>query len=202
MAVGVGAGLTIRKNKTDNMVYVFFGDGTANRGAVYEAINLASVWKLPVLFICENNQFAISTHVSEASPVKNPGADRAAAYGIPSKIVDGTDVLDVYEGARELEEYVRSGNGPAILEAKSYRWRGHFEGDQMKYRDASVTEEWMKKDCVEKLEKYLLENNLITKDEITKVREDINAELDKAIEFAEASPATPAEEIYDYLYVK
>lgn len=202
MAVGVGAGLTIRKNKTDNMVYVYFGDGTSNRGAVYEAINLASAWKLPVLFICENNQFAISTHVSEASPVANPGADRAAAYGIPSKIVDGTDVLNVYEGARELAEYVRSGKGPAILEAKSYRWRGHFEGDQMKYRDASVTEEWMKKDSVEKMEKYLLENNFITTDEITKIREEINAELDKAIEFAEASPATPAEEIYEYLYVK
>lgn len=202
MAVGVGAGLTIRKNKTDNIVYVYYGDGTSNRGAVYEAMNLAAAWKLPVLFVCENNQFAISTSITEASPVKNPGADRAAAFGIPGKVVDGTNVLDVYEGAKELVDYIRKGNGPAILESKTYRWKGHFEGDQMKYRDAKVTEEWMKKDCVSNLEKHLLENNIITNDEISLIKEEIMNELNKAVEFAEASPATTAEEVYEYLYVK
>lgn len=201
MAVGAGAGLTIKKNKTDNIVYVYYGDGTSSRGPVHEAMNLAAVWKLPVLFICENNQFAISTNVTEGVSVKNPGADRAAAYGMPSKIVDGTDVLAVYEGTKELEDYVRSGNGPALLEAKAYRWRGHFEGDQMRYRDTQVTDEWKKNDCVEKMEKYLLENNVVTEDEIKAIRKEINSDLDKAIEFAEASSVTPSEEVFDYLYV-
>ncbi len=202
IAIGTGAGLKIKKNGTDNIVYVYYGDGTSSRGPVHEAMNLAAVWKLPVLFICENNQFAISTHASEGISIENPGADRAAGYGMPSKIVDGTDVLAVYEGTKELEEYVRAGNGPAILEAKAYRWRGHFEGDQAKYRDAEITEEWKKKDCVEKMEKYILENKVATQEEIDLIRKEINDELDKAIEFAEASPAITAEEIYEYLYVK
>jgi pyruvate dehydrogenase E1 component alpha subunit len=203
MAVGAGAGLTIKKNGTDNIVYVYYGDGTSSRGPVHEAMNLAAVWKLPVLFICENNQFAISTHASEGVSVENPGADRAAGYGMPSKIVDGTDVLAVYEGAKELAEYVRSGKGPAVLEAKSYRWRGHFEGDQTRYRDAEITEDWKKrKDCVENMEKYLLENNFATEEDINEIRAEINNDLDKAIEFAEASPAITAEEVYDNLYVK
>jgi pyruvate dehydrogenase E1 component alpha subunit len=200
-AVGVGAGLTIRKKGTDNIVYVYYGDGTSSRGPVHEAMNLAAVWKLPVLFICSNNQFAISTSVTEGVSAKNPGVDRAFGYGMPSKLVDGTDVLAVYEGVKELEDYVRKGNGPAILESKTYRLKGHFEGDQMHYRDAQVTEEWKKKECVGKMEKYLLENNIVTENEIIAIREEINKELVKAVEFAEASPATPAEEIYNYLYV-
>jgi len=201
MAVGAGAGLTIKKNGTDNIVYVYYGDGTSSRGPVHEAMNLAAVWKLPVLFICENNQFAISTHASKGVSVENPGADRASGYGMPSKIVDGTDVLAVYEGAKELTEYIRNGNGPAILEAKAYRWRGHFEGDQMRYRDAEITEEWKGKDCVTKMEEYILDNQIVTQEEINKIRKEINDDLDKAIEFAEASPTITVEEIYENLYV-
>lgn len=201
MAVGPGAALKIRKDKTDNIVYVYYGDGTSNRGPVHEAMNLASVWKLPVLFICQNNQFGISTHVSVGSSVENPGADRAAAYGMPSKIVDGADVLAVYEGTKELVDQIRAGNGPAVLEAKGYRWRGHFEGDQAPYRDASVTEEWRKKDCVLKMEQYLLENGVMNADEIQAIKDEINAEIDQAVAFGEQSPAITADEIYDYLYV-
>lgn len=201
MAVGAGAGLTIKKKGTDNIVYVYYGDGTSSRGPVHEAMNLAAVWKLPVLFICENNQFAISTHVTEGVSVENPGADRAAAYGMPSRIVDGTDVLSVYEGAKELTDYVRSGKGPALLEAKSFRVRGHFEGDQARYRSQEITEEWKKKDCVEKMEKYLLENMFITKEEIEAIRNEISGDLDKAIDFADKSLAPSTEEVYDYIFV-
>ncbi len=201
MAVGNGAGLKIKKDGTDNIVYVYYGDGTSNRGPVHEAMNLAAVWKLPVIFICQNNQFGISTHVSQGSSVANPGADRAAGYGMPSKVVDGTDVLAVYDAAKELVDYVRQGNGPAILEAKAYRWRGHFEGDQTPYRDAKITEEWKQKDCVDKMEKYLVENKVLTEAEINSIRDEISEELNKAVEFAENSPAITAEEIYDLLYV-
>lgn len=201
MAVGAGAGLTIKKKGTDNIVYVYYGDGTSSRGPVHEAMNLAAVWKLPVLFICENNQFAISTHVTEGVSVENPGADRSAAYGMPSRIVDGTDVLSVYEGAKELTDYVRSGKGPALLEAKSFRVRGHFEGDQSRYRSQEITEEWKKKDCVEKMEKYLLENMFITKEEIEAIQNEISGDLDKAIDFADKSLAPSTEEVYDYIFV-
>ncbi|MBP1927104.1 pyruvate dehydrogenase E1 component alpha subunit [Sedimentibacter acidaminivorans] len=202
IAVGVGAGLTIKKKGTDNIVYVYYGDGTSSRGPVHEAMNLAAVWQLPVLFICENNQFAISTHATEGISVENPGADRAAGYGMPSKIVDGTDVLSVYEGAKELTDYIRSGKGPAILEAKSYRWRGHFEGDQARYRDAGVTEEWKRKDCVEKMKKYICESKVATQEEINAICKKINDDLDKAIKFADESQSITVEEIYEYMYVK
>ncbi|NLJ58023.1 MAG: thiamine pyrophosphate-dependent dehydrogenase E1 component subunit alpha [Tissierellia bacterium] len=199
-AVGPGAALKIKKDKTDNIVYVYYGDGTSSRGPIHEAMNLAAVWKLPVLFICQNNQFGISTHISRGSSVENPGADRAAGYGMPSKIVDGTDALAVYEATKELVDDIRKGNGPAILEAKAYRWRGHFEGDQTPYRDAKITEEWMKKDCVKIMEKYLLDKKVVTEDEIKAINDELNDEMNKAIEFADNSPAITADEIYDNIY--
>ena len=163
--VAVGAALTIDLEGRDNIVYMFMGDGTSSRGPVYEAMNLAAAWKLPVLFICENNQFAISTHVSTSIPVENALADRAAGYGMPARVADGTDVLAVYEAAAEMSEYVRSGKGPAVLECKDYRWRGHFEGDQCAYRDAAVAKEWMEnRDCVKNLEAMLAERGVLIRD--------------------------------------
>ena len=178
------------------------GDGTSSRGPVYEAMNLASAWKLPVLFICHNNQFAISTPSSYSIAVEHPGADRAAAFNMPSKAVDGTDVLAVYEAAKELVAGIRAGNGPAILECKDYRWRGHFEGDQCAYRDAAVTEDWIANhDCVKNFEAKLMEQGVITADEISQMRSDFDREMDEAILRAEAAPEMKPEEIYDNLYV-
>lgn len=201
-AVGVGAALTIDAEGRDNLSFVFMGDGTSSRGPVYEAMNLASAWKLPVLFICHNNQFAISTPASYSIAVEHPGADRAAAFNMPSKAVDGTDVLAVYEAAKELVAGIRAGGGPAVLECKDYRWRGHFEGDQCAYRDAAVTEEWIANhDCVKNFEAKLMEQGVITADEISQMRADFDHEMDKAILRAEAAPEMKPEEIYDNLYV-
>ena len=200
--VSVGAALTIDMEGRDNVSYFFYGDGTSNRGPIHEAMSLASVWKLPVLFVCENNQFAISTFSSFSSVVKNPGADRAVGYGMPSEVVDGTDVLAVYEAAQRLTKYIREGNGPAILECKDYRWRGHFEGDQCAYRDAVVTEDWIANhDCVKNFEAKLMEQGVITADEISQMRADFDREMDEAILRAEAAPEMKPEEIYDNLYV-
>ena len=200
--VSVGAALTIDMEGRDNVSYFFYGDGTSNRGPIHEAMSLASVWKLPVLFVCENNQFAISTFSSFSSVVKNPGADRAVGYGMPSEVVDGTDVLAVYEAAQRLTKYIREGNGPAILECKDYRWRGHFEGDQCAYRDAAVTEDWIANhDCVKNFEAKLMEQGVITADEISQMRADFDREMDEAILRAEAAPEMKPEEIYDNLYV-
>ena len=200
--VAVGAALTIDMEGRDNMVYMFMGDGTSSRGPVYEAMNLAAAWKLPVLFICENNQYAISTHVSTSIPVENALADRAAGYGMPARVADGTDVLAVYEAAMEMSEYVRSGKGPAVLECKDYRWRGHFEGDQCAYRDPAVARRWMEeRDCLKDLESALLAQGVVTEEELAGMRSDFAARMDEAVVRAEAAPAMRPEEIYDGLYV-
>ena len=200
--VAVGAGLTIQMNGTDNVSYVFYGDGTSNRGPVHEAMNLAAIWKLPVLFVCNNNQYAISTPSSFSSPVPNPGADRAAGYGMPCRVADGTDPLSVYEAASELVEYIRAGNGPAVLECKMCRMRGHFEGDQQKYRDLSVVEQWKEQDCVAKMEQYLMDNDVLTADEIQAIRNEITAKMDAAIAVAELSPEPTPEDLYRNLYAE
>lgn len=194
----VGAAYKLKLTGGDNIVYCYYGDGTSNRGPIHEAMNWAAAWKLPILFILDNNHWAISTCIYETTAVENPGADRAAAYGMPFKVVDGTDVLDVYEGTKELTDYIRAGNGPAILEAKSYRWRGHFEGDQCKYRDSDITEKWQKKrNCVKRMESYLRENQMMSEDEISDLYTEIGKELDAAVVFAEASPKATAEDLFN-----
>jgi pyruvate dehydrogenase E1 component alpha subunit len=198
--IAVGAAYSIKMFNRDNLAYIYFGEGTTSRGPTHEAMNWASAWKLPVLFIVINNQWAISTSIKETSSVENPGADRGPAYGMPSKVADGTDVFAVYDAAKELVDDIRMGNGPAILEIKTYRWRGHFEGDQARYRDAGITEEWKKKDCVKKLEEYMLGDNIVTPEEIQTLRNEINRELDEAIAFAEAAPDPKPDELYRNLY--
>ena len=201
-AVANGAALSIQMAGTDNVAYVFYGDGTSNRGPIHEAMNMAAIWKLPVLFVCNNNQYAISTPATFSSPVPNPGADRAAAYGMPSRIADGNDVLSVYEAAKELVDGIRAGNGPAVLECKMCRMRGHFEGDQQKYRDLSVVEEWKEKDCIARMEKYLQDNGVLTAEEIQGIRDELNAKMDAAIALAEVSPEPTPEDLYRNLYAE
>ncbi len=201
MGIAVGAAYKLKMDCKDNIVYCYYGDGTSNRGPVHEAMNWAAAWKLPVLFILDNNQWAISTCIHESTAVENPGGDRAAAYGMISKVVEGWDVLAVYEAAKELSDYVRAGNGPALLEAKNYRWRGHFEGDQCKYRDPAITEKWEKKrNSVKKMENYMLENGFITEDEIKTMYDEIDVELNAAVEFAEASPKATAEDLFKNIF--
>ena len=200
--VAVGAALTIQMKGTDNVSYVFYGDGTSNRGPIHEAMNLAAIWKLPVLFVCNNNQYAISTPSSFSSPVANPGAARAAGYGMPSRVADGTNPVAVYEAAKELVDYIRAGNGPAVLECKMCRMRGHFEGDQQKYRDLSVVEAWKEQDCIAKMEQILREECLLTSGEIQAIRDEINAKMDAAIAAADTSPEPTAEDLWRNLYAQ
>ncbi|MBQ6117041.1 MAG: thiamine pyrophosphate-dependent dehydrogenase E1 component subunit alpha [Oscillospiraceae bacterium] len=199
--IAVGAGLTISMEGRDNVSYYFYGDGTASRGPVHEAMCLASSWKLPVLFVCENNGFAISTPVTYSSAVKNPGGDRAAGYNMPSVVVDGTDILAVYEGASKMVDYIRAGNGPALIECKDYRWRGHFEGDQCAYRDPEVTQHEMEtRDCVALLEERMKAQGWITDEELQKMREDFDREMDESIARAQEAEEIKPEEIYDCLF--
>jgi pyruvate dehydrogenase E1 component alpha subunit len=120
---------------------------------------------------------------------------------MPSRVVDGLDVLDVYEGAKELVEGIRAGKGPAVLDCRTYRVRGHFEGDQAKYRDAAVTEEWKKKDCVARMERYLQEQGVLTAEGLAEIRQEVLAKMEAAIAFADASPEPTPEDLFKNLYV-
>lgn len=200
-SISVGAALTISMEGRNNVSYFIYGDGTSNRGPVHEAMALASVWKLPVMFVLINNQFAISTPSSYSSVVANPGGDRAAAYGMKSEVVEGWDILGAYEGAKHLKEYIKGGNGPAILECKEYRWRGHFEGDQCTYRDKNLTDEYMKnKDCLKLFEDKLKAIGVLTDDIISKMREDYEKEMEVSLSRAIEAPQPEAQDIFDGLY--
>jgi len=198
--VAIGAGLSSKYLENGRIVYCFNGDGTHSRGNVHEAMNMAAIWKLPVLFICDDNQFAISANHANTISVPNPGADRAAGYGMPFKLVQGDDPLAIYDAAKELTDYIRAGNGPAVLEVKCYRWRGHFEGDQCAYRDKALTEEALKRDCLATLETYALEQGFLTEEDIQLMRKELELELNQAVEFAETSPEPDPDHIFDGLY--
>ena len=200
--ISVGAAMTIEAEGRDNVSYFFVGDGASNRGPVYEAMTLAADWKLPVVFVCIDNGFAISTPSSYSSPRDTILAARADGFGMPSIVVDGTDPLAVYGGASKMVEYTRAGNGPSVIECKCYRWRGHFEGDQCAYRDASVTEKNMaERDCVKNFEQLLMEQGIKTADQIAQQRAEFEQAMNESIARSEAAPEMTPEEIYDYLYV-
>lgn len=198
--VAIGAGLSAKYLDNGRIVYCFNGDGVHSRGNIHEAWNLAAEWKLPVLFVCDDNQFAISANHKNTICVPNPAADRAAGYGMPSKVVHGDDPLAVYDAAKELTDYIREGNGPAVLEVKTYRWRGHFEGDQCAYRDKAITEQELKKDCIANLEEYIRRNGIISDDDMELMKKEIALELDEAVEFAESSPEPALDSVYLNVY--
>ena len=198
--VAVGAGVSCKYLENGKIVYCFNGDGTHSRGNVHEAMNLASMWKLPVLFVCDDNQYAISANHANTICTPNPAFDRAAGYAMPARLVEGDDPVAVYEAAEELTDYIREGNGPAVLEVKTYRWRGHFEGDQCAYRDEAVTEEMKKRDCIANLEKYLLDNGIMNKEDMELLKNELAVELDQAVEYAENSPEPALDSVYLNVY--
>lgn len=198
--VAIGAGLSAKYLDNGRIVYCFNGDGVHSRGNIHEAWNLAAEWKLPVLFVCDDNQFAISANHKNTICVPNPAADRAPGYGMPAKVVHGDDPLAVYDAAKELTDYIREGNGPAVLEVKNYRWRGHFEGDQCAYRDKAVTEQELKKDCIANLEEYIRKNNIISDEDMELMKKEIALELDEAVEYAESSPEPALDSVYLNVY--
>ncbi|ACS90690.1 MULTISPECIES: thiamine pyrophosphate-dependent dehydrogenase E1 component subunit alpha [Thermococcus] len=196
----VGAALGIKLNGLDNVAVAFFGDGASNQQNFHEAINLAAIWKLPVVFVCENNLYQISLPYSKQQAIKSV-AERAVAYGIPGVSVDGQDVFAVYEVAKEAIERARNGEGPTIIEAKTYRYRGHFEGDPQIYRSKEEIEWWKNnKDPITIFEKTVLEKGLLTKEELDAVREKVKKEIEEAIKFAEESPWPKPEELLEDVF--
>jgi pyruvate dehydrogenase E1 component alpha subunit len=201
MPLAVGAGLSIKIRKTDQVSVAFFGDGASNQGTFHESLNLAAIWDLPVIFVCENNQYAESTPVSKVMRVKNV-ADRALAYGVDGVVVDGMDVLAVYGAALEACEKARSGKGPILLECKTYRYMGHEEGDPwITYRSREEIEQWKKEDPINRLRKYLISKKMFTENEANQIEEEVKTLIKDAVKFAEESPWPKPEEALRDVFV-
>ena len=197
--IATGAGLSAKMRGTDQVTICFFGDGAANIGRFHEGINLGAVWKLPVVYICENNLWAVSVPTSLSLPIRDV-ADRAAGYGIPGVVVDGMDMMAVYEVAGEAVARARRGEGPTLIEAKTYRYRGHFEGDSGAYRTPEEIEEWLKKDPIKNFKEKLVKTRVLTEKKANEIDQEITREMDKAVQFAKESPFPKPEEVLDNVY--
>jgi pyruvate dehydrogenase E1 component alpha subunit len=199
LPIAVGAGLSAKLRKTSQVVACFFGEGASNQGTFHESINMASVWALPVVFVCENNLYAMGTRQSRIMSVQNV-ADRAAAYGIPGVIVDGNDVLVVYEAARKAVERARAGKGPTLIECKTYRHKGHSRVDSGKYRPKEEVEEWLGKDPVKRFRQAMLGNGILTQTELEHVEKEVADEVADAVKFALDSPYPEGKEALENVY--
>jgi acetoin:2,6-dichlorophenolindophenol oxidoreductase subunit alpha len=195
--MAVGAAFAQQYLNDPYITVVFFGDGAAAEGSVHEAMNLAALWKLPVLFVCENNCWAGAQSLSQHCSLGQI-ADRAQAYGFPGKVVDGNDVLEVYGAALELTAFCRKGGGPALIEAKTYRIRGHGESDHQHYVDREELEEWIRRSPILKFEEALIAGGIMTALEAEAVKTELQKIIDQALDFADQSPyPLPAEALED-----
>jgi TPP-dependent pyruvate/acetoin dehydrogenase alpha subunit len=201
LPVAVGIGLAAKLQKKDYIAVAYFGDGASNRGDVHESMNMAAVMKLGVVFICENNGYAISTPASAHTGVKDI-AVRAQGYGMPGVVVDGNDVLAVYEAAQEAYRRARSGEGPMLIECKTYRWLSHSERDPRDLRPAAEIEEWKARCPIKRLGEHLLASGAADHAVLDKIHDEIVAEVADAVAFAEQSPLPPAEEAALHVYAE
>jgi len=199
LPIAVGAGLSAKLRKTDQVVACFFGEGASNQGTFHESINMASIWKLPVIFVCENNLYAMGTRQSRVMAIENV-ADRAVAYGIPGVVVDGNDVLAVYEATEKAVERARKGEGPTLIECKTYRHKGHSRVDPAKYRPKEEVEEWLAKDPIKRFKEKLLQTNTLTESEIQQIEKEVSDEIEEAVKFAMESPYPAPEEALEDVY--
>jgi len=197
----VGAGLSIKLRKTDQVGVVFFGDGAANRGTFHEACNMAAILKLPIIFVCENNLYA-STTPSGYSLAGGSVAERACAYGIKGYVTDGNNVLEVRDVVGEAVARARKGEGPTIVENKTYRYRGHFEGDPQKYRSTQEIEEYRSAhDPIERFRKLLMEEKILTRNQEKKIRASVQEKIEEAVRFGMEAPLPNPEDAVKDLYV-
>ena len=199
LPIATGAALSAKMRKSGEVVICFFGDGASNEGAFHESLNMASIWKLPVVFVCENNQYGMSMAFNRASGSVNV-ADRAVAYRMPGVIVDGNDLPAVNATVAEAVARARAGEGPSIVECKTYRTRGHSRSDRNLYRSKEEIEEWKAKCPIERLKKELVETGRVALSELEDITRRVNAEIDAAVVFAEQSempdPAHLADDVY------
>ena len=200
IAVGAAYG-SAKIGGTDQVAVAFFGDGATSEGAFHEACNMASAWKLPAIFVCENNLYGVGTRLGRVAPTEDLIA-RASGYGMPAVSVDGNDVIAVREAAKEALARAREGGGPSFLECKTWRHRAHFEGeDTSLYRNEDEHQSWVAKDPVKRFARKLLESETVTQEELDELNDAVQAEIDEAVNFSEESPDPAPEDALDDLYV-
>jgi pyruvate dehydrogenase E1 component alpha subunit len=198
--IAVGAGLANKYKGLDRVVLCFFGDGAIATGAFHEALNMASVWKLPVVFVCENNLYGISVSIKKAC-VLDTLANRSAAYGIPGVCVDGNDVLAVREAADQAVDRARKGEGPTFLECRTYRWYGHFTADDGKYRPDEEVRYWKEeRDPIKNFAAHLLGEEGVAQEELDRIQAEVNQEIESAFRFAQESPPAEVEGMLKGVY--
>lgn len=198
--IATGGALSIKMQKRQNVAVSFFGDGASNEGTFHEALNFAAVQKLPVIFVCENNGFGISVPLSESTAIPDI-ANRAAGYGMPGYIVDGYDVFDIDRAFMKAKKDALAGKGPSLIEAKTYRYRGHWTGDPEPYRSREEVETWREKDAIERFAKEIVNKKWATKKVVEQIKADAFEAMEKAAEFALNSPdPDPAHLMDDVFY--
>lgn len=197
--IAVGAGMTQQYKKTGKVVLCFFGDGAANEGSFHEAINLASVWKLPVIFFCENNLYGMSTPIESHMNITDI-ADRASSYGIPGYIVDGNDIFAVHKVVEEAAEYCRKGNGPVLIESKTYRWLGHSKSDANVYRTKEEIDSWKERCPIKRFKETTVKDGTFTEEELDAIAKKAYDDIEAAVEFSNNSPDPSLDTLLDDVY--
>lgn len=199
LPIAVGAGLSAKLRGTDQVTACFFGDGASNQGTFHESLNMAGVWRLPVIFVCENNLYAMGTRQSQVMAISNI-AKRAEGYGFAGVAVEGNDVLTVYEAAHQAVEKARRGDGPTLIECKTYRHRGHSRVDPAKYRPKEEVEEWLNRDPIKLFKERLLKQHLLDEAKLKQVENQVTIEVDDAVRSAKESPYPDPEEALEDVY--
>lgn len=204
LPIATGAGMSAKWRGTDQVSVCFFGDGSSNNGTFHESLNLASLHKLPVIFVCENNLYGISVSQKKHQPIEDI-AIRATGYDMRGDVVDGNDVLAVCQVASNAIRRARAKEGPTLIECKTYRWRGHHEGDPNqggRYRSKSEIEEWKKKDPVERLAKKMVSEKAASRKKLSALEKQINQEIDEAVAYADNSDFPAVEDLHEDVYTK
>ncbi len=199
LPLSVGAGLTLKLRGGDQVCICFFGDGASNEGAFHESINMAAVWKLPVIYLCENNQYGMSQAVQRVMSAADI-ADRAVAYGIPGRAVDGMDVLAVYDTVKQAVEYVRAGNGPILINAVTYRYYGHSKSDKQRYRTKEEVEQWRARDPIPAFRNRLIAAGVLTEQSAAALTERAEKTISDAIAWGDAQPDPAVAHLTDEVY--
>jgi pyruvate dehydrogenase E1 component alpha subunit len=200
LPIAVGTALAAELEGGDRVSVVFFGDGACHEGEFHESMNLASIWKLPIIFACENNMYGVNMPVSEAIPVEHI-AQRAAAYAMPGTVVDGNDLVAVYEATEKAVAGARSGEGPRLLEFKTYRWRAHFEGGAIPdLRPLEEIEAWKKKCPLASLEQKLLEAGILGRRDLETINDQVMSEVEEAVKYAAESPLPAPEDALEDVF--
>ena len=201
MGIACGAALSAKMRKSGQIAACFFGDGAVNTGIFHESLNMAKVWELPVLFVCENNLYGMSVSVNRATGLEDL-ATRADGYGMRKAIVDGQDVVAVYEATRTYGEIARKGGGPTFIECKTYRYGGHSRSDARKYRTRDEERKWRERDPIEAFVRYVNEQDLLDAAAVEAIRAEVAATIEDAAQFALSSPDADPKDLYDALFAE